>query len=66
MTRDGAEEAPDASPDIIADIRALGQLSAGTVTLEEARYRGDVTVLGKAEMLGRVFPGKPHFVEDHF
>ena len=66
VTMDGAERTADAPADMETDIRALGQLCEGVVSLEEARYRDDVRICGKAGMLTGVFPGKPHFVEDHF
>ena len=56
----------DAEPDIRLSEKALGQLVIGAVSLSEALYRDDTTVLKNREMLERVFIRKPILVEDHF
>lgn len=53
-------------PDLKTDIRALGQLAVGAVSLFEAEYRRDVTVCGNRSALASVFIPRPIFVEDHF
>ncbi len=56
----------DAAPDLSVDIRSLGQLAAGGISLMEAEYREDVTVHGNRETLEKVFVRKPVMVQDHF
>lgn len=58
--------ATDESPDLSVDIRALGQLACGAVSLREAAYREDVEICGNADVLEGVFQRKNLFVEDHF
>ena len=53
-------------PDLAVSIQALGQLCAGSVSLEEALYRPDVTLFGNETTLRGVFVRKPVLVEDHF
>ena len=53
-------------PDLAVSIQALGQLCAGSVSLEEALYRPDVTLFGNETTLHGVFVRKPVLVEDHF
>ena len=53
-------------PDLVVSIQALGQLCAGSVSLEEALYRPDVTLFGNETTLRGVFVRKPVLVEDHF
>ena len=56
----------DAAPDLSVDIRSLGQLAAGGISLREAEYREDVTVHGNRDTLEKVFVRKPILVQDHF
>ncbi|MBR6477421.1 MAG: GNAT family N-acetyltransferase [Lachnospiraceae bacterium] len=46
--------------------RALAQLAVGSLNLDEAKLRMDVTVNAKEEMLRRVFVEKNIFVGEHF
>ena len=59
-------EATDKAPDLTVSVQALGQMAAGCVSLDEAKYRPDVTVAGNEETLRKVFTRKPVLVEDHF
>ena len=56
----------DKAPDLTVSIQALGQLAAGSVSLDEAAYRQDVRIAGNADTLRKVFVRKPILVEDHF
>ena len=62
----GSAEPTDKAPDLTVSIQALGQLAAGSVNLDEATYRPDVTVHGNEDVLAKVFVRKPILVEDHF
>ena len=64
--RGGSAEPTDKAPDLTVSIQALGQLAAGSVSLDEAAYRPDVAVHGNEGMLAKVFIRKPILVEDHF
>ena len=59
-------EPTDKAPDLTVSVQALGQMAAGCVNLDEAKYRPDVTVAANAETLEKVFTRKPVLVEDHF
>ena len=59
-------EPTDKAPDLTVSVQALGQMAAGCVSLDEAKYRPDVTVAGNEETLAKVFTRKPILVEDHF
>lgn len=59
-------EPTDKAPDLTVSAQALGQMAAGCVSLDEAKYRPDVTVAGNEETLAKVFTRKPILVEDHF
>ncbi len=59
-------ELTDKAPDLTVSVQALGQMAAGCVSLDEAKYRPDVTVAGNEETLAKVFTRKPILVEDHF
>ena len=60
--------AADAAPkaDLEVNVRALGQLAIGALTMDEAMLRTDVTVYAKEEMLRRVFIPKKIYVVEHF
>lgn len=63
----GARVIPtDKAPDLTVSIQALGQMAVGSVSLDEAEYRQDVTITGNADTLRKVFIRKPILVEDHF
>jgi hypothetical protein len=62
----GSAEPTDKAPDLTVSIQALGQLAAGSVSLDEAAYRPDVTVNGNEGTLTKIFIRKPILVEDHF
>ncbi len=53
-------------PDIVVSVRALGQMAAGAVSLDEACCREDVRILRNEKTLEQVFVRKPIFVQDHF
>ena len=59
-----ADTAPKA--DLEINVRALGQLAIGGLTMDEALLRTDVTVNAKEEMLRRVFIPKKIYVGEHF
>ncbi|MBQ2031589.1 MAG: GNAT family N-acetyltransferase [Lachnospiraceae bacterium] len=59
-----ADTAPKA--DLEVNVRALGQLAIGALTMDEAMLRTDVTVYAKEEMLRRVFIPKKIYVVEHF
>ena len=59
-----ADMAPKA--DLEVNVRALGQLAIGALTMDEAMLRTDVTVYAKEEMLRRVFIPKKIYVVEHF
>ncbi len=63
---EGTVSRTESDPDLKTDVRALGQLAVGAVSLFEAEYRRDVTVFGNRSALESVFVRKPIFVEDHF
>ena len=63
---DSGAEPTDKAPDLTVSVQALGQMAAGCVSLDEAKYRPDVTVAGNEETLAKVFTRKPILVEDHF
>lgn len=63
---DGRRYGWDPAPDLTVSIRAFGQMAAGSVSLDEAVYRPDVTVHGNGDVLTKVFIRKPILVEDHF
>ena len=62
------ESAADTAPkaDLEVNVRALGQLAIGALTMDEAMLRTDVTVYAKEEMLRRVFIPKKIYVVEHF
>ena len=62
------ESAADTTPkaDLEINVRALGQLAIGGLTMDEALLRTDVTVNAKEEMLRRVFIPKKIYVGEHF
>ena len=64
--RGGSAEATGKDPDLTVSIQAFGQLAAGCVSLEEAKYRPDVSVSGNEDVLRRILVRKPILVEDHF
>ena len=64
--RGGSAEPTGKAPDLTVSIQALGQLAAGSVSLDEAAYRPDVTVNGNEGTLTKIFIRKPILVEDHF
>ena len=64
--QDGRVTETGEQPDLAVSIQALGQLCAGSVSLEEATYRPDVTLFSRAIALRGVFVRKPVLVEDHF
>ena len=54
------------TPDIIMNVRTLGQLAVGCLNLDEAMLREDVIVNAKEEMLRCVFTEKKVFLGEHF
>ncbi len=62
----GVEESIVKKPDIELDIRALSQLAAGALNIDEAMLRRDVTVNGGEDRLRRVFTEKKICIFDHF
>ena len=65
--REGSENIePAPVPDLIVSERALAQMAAGCINLDEAMLRQDVEVHAKEEMLRRVFVEKKIFVGEHF
>ena len=56
----------DKAPDLTVSIQALGQMAAGSVSLDEAMYRPDVTVEKNADTLRKIYVRKPILVEDAF
>ncbi len=52
--------------DLSVDIRALGVMASGSVSLSEAALREDVEILGNRETLERVFVRKPVLVRVKF
>ncbi len=52
--------------DIELNIRALGQMAAGSVNFDEALLRPDVTLNSNEEMLRKVFREKHIFCGEHF
>ncbi len=52
--------------DLAVDIRALGVMAAGGVSLAEAALREDVEVLGNRETLERIFVRRPVLVREEF
>ena len=62
------ESAADTAPkaDLEVNVRALGQLAIGALTMDEAMLRTDVTVNAKEGMLRRVFTSKKIYVGEHF
>ena len=65
VSAEGAARTDD-EPDIRLDVRALGQLISGAVSLFEAEYRCDVQVYENRPALERAFVRKPIMVQDHF
>ena len=53
-------------PDMVLNIRTLGQLALGCLNIDEAKLRKDVEISGNEEMLRRVFGEKKIFVSEHF
>lgn len=51
----------DKEPDLIVDIRALGQLWIGYLSLDEAKYRPDVQICANADLLRSIFVRRPIF-----
>ena len=62
----GAAARTENQPDLAVNIRTLGQLAAGGISLAEAEYKEDVTVYGNREILERVFTRRPILVQDQF
>lgn len=59
VTASGAGPAPNAEPDLTADIRALAQMAVGAANMDEILLRPDVELHAHEEMLRRVFVEKP-------
>lgn len=66
VTADGVCAADGVQPDLSVSQRALGQMAAGAVNLDEAMLRPDVSVYEKEEMLRSVFAEKKIFVGEAF
>ncbi len=66
VRHDGVKRVSSKKADIETDVRALGQLAAGCLNLDEAVLRNDVEVHAKEEMLRRVFVEKNIFIGEHF
>ena len=66
VRHDGVKQVKSKKADIEADVRALGQLAAGCLDLDEAMLRSDVEVFSKEEMLRRVFVEKGIFIGEHY
>jgi hypothetical protein len=63
---DGVKASRKEKADIELNVRALAQLAIGSLNLDEAMLRMDVTINAKEEMLRRVFAEKKIFVGEHF
>ena len=51
----------DETPDLTVDIRTLGQLWIGYLSLDEAKYRPDVQISANEALLRSVFVRRPIF-----
>lgn len=56
----------DAAPDLTVDVRALAQLIAGAIDLNEALLRADVTLHTDNAALREVFVRRPIYMAEHF
>lgn len=56
----------DCKFDLEANIRPLGQLAVGCLSIDEALLRSDVKINGKEEMLRRIFINKKLFISESF
>ncbi len=65
VTHDGVHPTTR-EPDLSVSEKALGQLVTGAVSLSEALYREDASVLNNRKLLESVFTRKPILVEDHY
>ena len=59
-------EAAEEEPDLIVSEQALTQMVIGAVSLYEASLVPDVRIMGKEELLERVFVRKPLYCAEHF
>ena len=66
VTKDRVERADESCADIELNVRPLGQLAVGCLTLDEAMLRKDVEVHAKEDMLRRLFVDKNIYVSEHF
>ena len=66
VTADAVSISRKKNADIELNERALAQLAVGSLNLDEAMLRTDVSVNSKEEMLRRLFAEKKIFVGEHF
>ncbi len=66
LVEDGRARRTDGPADLSVDIRALGMMAVGAVSLAEAEMREDTLVLSGREKLERIFVRKPVFIRDEF
>ena len=62
----GEDKTTERKFDIELSVRALGQLAAGCINLDEAQMRNDVIINSNEEMLRSVFTEKKIFVSESF
>ena len=62
----GRVEATEEQPDLVVSEQALAQMVIGAVSLYEASLVPDVRIMGKEELLQRVFVRKPLYCAEHF
>ena len=66
VKKDGVERTDESCADIELNVRPLGQLAVGCLTLDEAMLRKDVEVHAKEDMIRRLFVDKNIYVSEHF
>ena len=59
-------EKEECKPDLVLNVRTLGQLATGCLNIDEALLRKDVTINSNKAMLQRVFTEKKILVTEHF
>lgn len=62
----GSVEAAEEEPDLIVSEQALTQMVIGAVSLYEASLMQEVRIMGKEDLLQRVFVRKPLYCAEHF
>lgn len=66
VTSNSVKPCDSETPDITVDVRTLGQLATGCITVYEALFKSDIEISSKEEMLERVFTPKKIMVSEHF